>query len=159
MTRYPLYRRLGGPYGRSGQVRKILPPPGFDTRAVQPVAQSLYRLSYPAHLHICSLCYFLVQNLFEKKSYSEIIVPDMKIMAWMWRFRIAQSAYWLRHGLGIREIMVRFPAEARMCFLQSDPTNWGPLPPCFLFKWCCDLFHGRWIGKFGIATFSLFTLR
>jgi len=26
-TRYPLYRRLGGPQGRSGQVRKISPPP------------------------------------------------------------------------------------------------------------------------------------
>jgi len=25
-TRYPLYRRLGGPQGRSGRVRKILPP-------------------------------------------------------------------------------------------------------------------------------------
>ena len=38
-TRYPLYRRLGGPQGRSGQVRKIsLPPPGFDPRTVQPVA-------------------------------------------------------------------------------------------------------------------------
>jgi hypothetical protein len=28
-TRYPLYRRQGGPQGRTGQVRKILPPPGF----------------------------------------------------------------------------------------------------------------------------------
>ena len=37
-TRYPLYRRLGGPQGRSGQVRKIWPPPGFDPRTVQPVA-------------------------------------------------------------------------------------------------------------------------
>jgi len=37
MTRYPLYRRLGGPQGRSGQVRKISPPPGFDHRTVQPV--------------------------------------------------------------------------------------------------------------------------
>jgi hypothetical protein len=26
-ARYPLYSRLGGPQGRSGQVRKILPPP------------------------------------------------------------------------------------------------------------------------------------
>ena len=25
-TRYPLYRRLGGPQGRSGRVRKISPP-------------------------------------------------------------------------------------------------------------------------------------
>ena len=37
-TRYPLYRRLGRPQGRSGQVRKISPPPGFDPRTVQPVA-------------------------------------------------------------------------------------------------------------------------
>jgi hypothetical protein len=28
-TRYPLYRRLGRPQGQSGQVRKILPPPGL----------------------------------------------------------------------------------------------------------------------------------
>jgi hypothetical protein len=28
-ARYPLHRRLGGPQGRSGQVRKISPPPGF----------------------------------------------------------------------------------------------------------------------------------
>jgi hypothetical protein len=36
-TRYTLYRRLGGPQGRSGQVRKISPLPGFDPRTVQPV--------------------------------------------------------------------------------------------------------------------------
>jgi hypothetical protein len=36
-TRYPLYRRVSGPQGRSGQVRKISPPPGFDPRTVQPV--------------------------------------------------------------------------------------------------------------------------
>jgi hypothetical protein len=36
--RYPLHRRLGGPQGRSGRVRKILPPPGFNPRTVQPVA-------------------------------------------------------------------------------------------------------------------------
>ena len=37
-TRYPLYRRLGGPHERSGRVRKISPPPGFDPRTAQPVA-------------------------------------------------------------------------------------------------------------------------
>ena len=36
--RYPLYKRLGGPQGRSGLVRKISPPPGFDPRTVQSVA-------------------------------------------------------------------------------------------------------------------------
>ena len=42
-TRYPLYRGLGGPQGRSGRA-KNLSPPGFDPRTVQAVAQSLYRL-------------------------------------------------------------------------------------------------------------------
>jgi hypothetical protein len=37
-TRYPLSRRLGWPQGRTGRVRKISPPPGFDPRTVQPVA-------------------------------------------------------------------------------------------------------------------------
>ena len=37
-TGYPLYRRLGGPQGRSVRVRKISPPPGFEPRTVQPVA-------------------------------------------------------------------------------------------------------------------------
>ena len=36
-TRYPLYRRLGGPQGWSGQARKISPPPGFDPLTVQSV--------------------------------------------------------------------------------------------------------------------------
>jgi hypothetical protein len=36
--RYPLYRRMGGPQGRSGQVQKISPPPGFDPQTVQPIA-------------------------------------------------------------------------------------------------------------------------
>ena len=50
-TRYPFYRRLGGPQGRSGQKKNLIPT-GIVSRTVQPVAQSLYRLSYPAHTHI-----------------------------------------------------------------------------------------------------------
>ena len=49
-TRYALYRRLGGPQGRSGQVRKISPPPGFDHRTVQLVA------SRYTDWATCSLC-------------------------------------------------------------------------------------------------------
>ena len=37
-ARYPLYKRLGGPQGRSGQVRKISPPLGFVPWTVRPVA-------------------------------------------------------------------------------------------------------------------------
>ena len=30
-TQYALYTRLGRPQGQSGQIRKISPPPGFDS--------------------------------------------------------------------------------------------------------------------------------
>ena len=47
-TRYPLYRRLGRPQGRSGRVRKISPLPGFDPRTVQPVASRYTDSAAPA---------------------------------------------------------------------------------------------------------------
>jgi len=47
-TRYPFYRRLGCPQGRSGRAENLVPA-GIRSRTFQPVAQSLYRLSYPAH--------------------------------------------------------------------------------------------------------------
>jgi len=49
-TRYPFYRRLGGPKGRSGRAENLVPT-GIRSRTVQPVVQSLYRLSYPAPPH------------------------------------------------------------------------------------------------------------
>jgi len=52
-NRYPLHRRMGGPHGLFGRVRKISPSPGFDPRTVQPArSESLYRLSYPGHIYI-----------------------------------------------------------------------------------------------------------
>ena len=48
-TGYSLYRRLGGPQGRSGRVRRILPSPVFDSRTVQPVASGYTDWAIPAH--------------------------------------------------------------------------------------------------------------
>jgi len=48
-TRYTLYRKLCGPQGRSGQVRKISPPTGIRSPNRPARSQSLYRLRYPAH--------------------------------------------------------------------------------------------------------------
>jgi len=47
-TRYPLHRRLGGPQGRSGQVQKISPPPGFNPWTVQPVGNCYTDYATPA---------------------------------------------------------------------------------------------------------------
>ena len=47
-NRYPLYRRLGGPQGRSGRMRKISPPPEFFLRTVQPAASRYTDWAIPA---------------------------------------------------------------------------------------------------------------
>ena len=44
-TRYPLYRRLGGPQGRSGRVRKISPHTGIRAQDRPARSESLYRLT------------------------------------------------------------------------------------------------------------------
>ena len=46
-TRYPLYRRLGGPQGRSGPVWKNLASTGVRSSDRRARSESLYRLSYP----------------------------------------------------------------------------------------------------------------
>ena len=51
-SRYPLYSRLGGPQGRSWQVRKVSPPTGIRSPDRLARSQSLYRLCYPAHSRV-----------------------------------------------------------------------------------------------------------
>ena len=53
-------KRLGvESQGRSGRVRKISPPPGFDPRTVQPVANRYTEYAIPAlHKHISTLQVF-----------------------------------------------------------------------------------------------------
>ena len=57
-TRYPFYRRLGGPQGLSGWVRKISPSLGFDPRTVPLVASRYTDCAIPSpcryvHIPIC----------------------------------------------------------------------------------------------------------
>ena len=51
-TRYPLYRRLGGPQGRSGRAENLVPT-GTQSPDRPARSQSLYRLTYPAHMYNC----------------------------------------------------------------------------------------------------------
>jgi hypothetical protein len=51
MTRYPLYRRLGGPQGWSRRMLKISLPPGFDPQTVQPVASRYTDWAIAAYEH------------------------------------------------------------------------------------------------------------
>jgi hypothetical protein len=51
-TRYPLYRRLGGPQGRSGRAENLAPP-AFGPRTIQPLVGR--HGSYVQQLFQCSV--------------------------------------------------------------------------------------------------------
>ena len=75
-TRYPLYRRLGGPHGRSGgQVRKISPPPGFDPRSVKPLASRYTdyatRPTIKPKGNVCILYSYISFVIFTRNKYCE----------------------------------------------------------------------------------------
>ena len=60
-TRYPLYRRLVGPQGRSG--RENLAPTGIRSPDRPARRQSLYRLRYPAHyIYMCIKILIYITN-------------------------------------------------------------------------------------------------
>ena len=66
-TRYPFYKRLGGPQGRSGRAENLVLT-GIRSRTVQPVAQSLYRLRYWAHANLSRVCEIYVNLNFRVSS-------------------------------------------------------------------------------------------
>ena len=66
-TRYPLYRRLGGPQGRSGRVWKMSPPPGFDPRTVQAVASRYTDWAIPPPRGVEGSCTYVEQALADSR--------------------------------------------------------------------------------------------
>jgi len=86
-TRYPLYRRLGGPQGRSGQVRKLSPPTGIRSPDRPASNQSLYRLRYPAHdVNMCRSHKKIIR--FSSINFLRRIGPNRRCRsfcrAWLW---------------------------------------------------------------------------
>ena len=75
-TRYPLYRRLGGPQGRSGRVRKISSPPGFDPRTVQPVVSRYTDWAIPAQC-VC-VCLYMHIYMYISVVGVRVAVRDIK---------------------------------------------------------------------------------
>ena len=63
-TQYPLYMRLGRPRGRSGQVLKISPTPGFNPRTVQPIASRYTDYAIPAPLVVVRILNMFVLVFF-----------------------------------------------------------------------------------------------
>ena len=82
-NRYPFYRRLGGPQGRSGQA-EILVPTGIRSRAFQPVVSRytdwatrphMYICVYPfEYIYICVYIYIYIYKLFSEHTVTTSVV-------------------------------------------------------------------------------------
>ena len=123
-TRYPLYRRLGGPQGRSGQVQKISPPPGFDPRTVQPV-YSRYTNYATQHTRRRSVMGILKRCVFPSDSVV-LLCGDhfccwlIELQAWM-----LSHQYWnhdqIYHQHSINSSRTEFVrARSRYCLITAD---------------------------------------
>ena len=109
-TRYPLYRRLSGPQGWSGQARKISPPTGIQSPDCPALSQLLYRLSYPAL----------------KERYAGTIIVGIAPEKWQLLERLArilQSLYW--HGCEL----------GKLGLLASRTSDFFASPPCLEWFW------------------------
>jgi len=100
-TRYPFYRRLGGPQGRSGLAENLVPN-GIRSRTVQPVAQPLYRLSYRAHI-----CVLLGNVKYKNEKTTErldLLMYFNKIMCFLFCFgstSLLQTLFRVKHTVDI----------------------------------------------------------
>ena len=96
-TRDPLYRRLDGPQGRSGQVRKISPPPGFDPRTVQPVASHYTYWAIPGVK--CSLYELRIKFLNIEFGSLPLFCARLCCMTSMcWMYSCRSVLHWSRFG-------------------------------------------------------------
>ena len=76
-TRYPSYGSVGGPQGWSGWVWKILLPPGFDSRNVQPVASRYIDWAIPAPKEKQYTDKYRNTNYKRKNKYMKIILKSI----------------------------------------------------------------------------------
>jgi hypothetical protein len=101
-TRYPSYRRLGGPRGRSGWVRKISPPAGFDPRTVQPKRVAIPTelsgtpiVTVTSNLCLSVRCCSLPSNLLIRILYAFFYVPVLTcLVRFFLSFCVSVFAYW-----------------------------------------------------------------
>jgi hypothetical protein len=83
MTRYPLYRRLGGHQGWCCWVWKILPPLGFNPWTVQPKQVTLpTTLSWLMRKLCCYLCHSQVEIYFWPLFWHIFIVLKIICVCW-----------------------------------------------------------------------------
>jgi hypothetical protein len=116
-SRYPLYRRLGGPQGRSGRVRKICLPPGFDPRTLHPVANRYTDWAVPAHSHHNNMYYIPLK-------YMAVWIGKNFEIPWRWRQTFVPkrcNLYIKRHSVVSQKMEIFMNTVWRNLHLAQQP--------------------------------------
>jgi len=130
-TRYPLYRRLGGPECRPGQVRKIsAPSPGFDPRTVQPVASRYTDNAIPALISRVSILEALSEWQLPQSILAVILTTSCSVR------NIKSHALETRHmscsGSLISHHLLWIFFKSSLCFSRSTSLSRHQHCPIFL---------------------------
>jgi hypothetical protein len=141
---YQLYWRLGGTQGRSGQVRKISPPPGFDPRSVQAVASRYTDWAILAHIYLLRLHYtnmvhtIIRQTLQACNTDVQISVSRPIIIPWVTAPQMHQSPahYHLMWKYGIFGAFFNGPKMRKPCGVKSRLyAGCSSSSHCMVFSW------------------------
>ena len=133
-TRYPLYRSLGGPRGRSRQVRKTSPPPGFDPLTFQPVASRYNVWAIPALPFIHGICFMVSSGLPNSETCradGSVLESERRAVCWVMACRGeggAAAITWVIGGY-FKGLNILCLFEAQQNFAHE---NWGR-------KLCCGM--------------------
>jgi hypothetical protein len=133
-TRYPFYRRLGGPQGRYGWCGKSRPRLGFDPRTVQPIAGLFVNQEVQISSTEC-LVKYCSENLFYSiigchRTVTHLCVVDQNTRSSIPGYSVIRlwNEDGVHHGGGTVHVFHRWTKVYwiqwwRFIYLYSDETN------------------------------------
>jgi hypothetical protein len=113
-SRNPLCRRLGGPQGRSGRVRKISPPTGIRSPDHTVRSKSLYRLRLPGNVGNITLCrgHKLPALKGIKRMFQGLCE---KCRRWVLRYRVALAVCSFISNAGRNKLVTVYVEDIPLC--------------------------------------------
>ena len=134
-TRYPLYRRLGGPQDRSGRAVNLVPT-GIRSRTVQPVVSRYTDWAIPAHTSEIILSYILTFTFFTQAAVTKRPHCIMSLIP----SKFLQSIYYPTYALRHTQFMTyRLHVSAQRCHSQGVIITKVCKPTCQMIVKTCTV--------------------
>ena len=134
ITRYPLYRRLVGPQGWSGRIRKISPTPGLDPRTVQLVASRYIDCAIPDHNLLMKInanrdYWRMSAGITVHNTQFVVILTALCGLQWQWQLAVRQKRQRVESMMTLEPLRYQHWLHARcgICIVSSGRLYESPL--------------------------------